>query len=119
MVRPMPKAPPTIAEYIAARPTPVRQVLEALQTLLIATLPEAEAKMAWGAPVWCNPAGEPVIYLYGGKTHAHLGFVQGAALDDPEGLLKGAGKTGRHVKLVPGKPWSEAALCALIRQAVA
>ena len=113
----MAKAPPTITEYIAVRPEPVRELLEALQSLLEDTLPEAASGMKWGAPVWFNAEGEPVIYLYGGKAHAHLGFVHGAALADPDELLKGASKTGRHVKLLPGQPLPTPALVALIRQA--
>lgn len=33
------------------------------------------------------------------STHVNLGFFQGVHLPDPERLLKGTGKTLRHVKL--------------------
>ncbi len=39
------------------------------------------------------------VYLAPFKNHVNLGFFQGAALDDPHGLLEGTGKQLRHVKL--------------------
>jgi len=35
------------------------------------------------------------------KAHVNVGFYNGAALDDPAGLLAGGGKRMRHVKLLP------------------
>jgi hypothetical protein len=50
-------------------------------------------------------------------AHANLGFFYGAMLDDPTGLLQGAGKRMRHVKLHWGEPPDDAALQALISAA--
>jgi effector-binding domain-containing protein len=47
----------------------------------------------------------------------NVGFFHGAALPDPAGLLQGAGKCMRHVKLRPGTPTSEAALFRLVEAA--
>ncbi len=49
--------------------------------------------------------------------HADIGFFHGAALDDPAGLLQGAGKRMRHVKLRWGQPPDPAALGGLIAAA--
>jgi hypothetical protein len=49
----------------------------------------------------------------------NIGFFQGAELPDPAGLLQGAGKSMRHVKLRPGNPHHEAALHQLIALAYA
>ncbi|MCP3972795.1 MAG: DUF1801 domain-containing protein [Rhodobacteraceae bacterium] len=111
----MAKARPTVDLYIAERSPEVRALLEDLRAMVRAILPGAEEGMKWGAPVW-TVAGQPQVYLYGGKDHAHLGFVHGARLDDPEGVLKGKGKDGRHVQLWPGQPMPDAVLKALIRQ---
>ncbi len=46
--------------------------------------------------------------------HANIGFFQGASLGDPAGLLQGAGKRMRHVKLHWGEPVDAAALDDLI-----
>lgn len=56
-------------------------------------------------------------YVDAFKAHANVGFFFGAALDDPAGLLEGAGKRMRHVKLHWGRPANTAALSELIAAA--
>ena len=51
------------------------------------------------------------------SAHANIGFFHGAALDDPAGLLQGAGKRMRHVKLRWGEPVNVDALNDLIAAA--
>ncbi len=51
-----------------------------------------------GRPTACV-AGAAFAYVDAFSVHASLGFFDGAALDDPAGLLEGAGKRMRHVKL--------------------
>lgn len=106
-------------EYIAERDAPVRAVLEELRALVHAALPDAAEGFKWGAPVFDNAHGVTVVYLYGGKDHANLGFVRGAELDDPHRILKGSGKAGRHVQIFPGKTVPAAQLTALLAQCAA
>lgn len=56
-------------------------------------------------------------YVNAFNAHVNVGFLQGAALDDPAGLLEGSGKRMRHVKLRWGERVDEAALAALIAAA--
>ena len=56
-------------------------------------------------------------YVDAFRAHANVGFFFGAALDDPAGLLEGAGKRMRHVKLRWASPVDEAALGDLIAAA--
>ncbi len=112
----MQRTPDTVDEYVALRPKAVRKVLEDLRALVTKTWPEAEEGMKWGAPVYAAPGTEPLIYLYGGRDHANLGFIKGAELDDPDGLLEGKGKSGRHVKCYPGEAHDIDALAKLVRQ---
>ena len=116
---PMQKTPATVDAYVAARPEPVQRVLERLRALVRETWPDAEERMKWGAPVYAAPSGEALIYLYGGRDHANLGFVRGAEIGDPGGLLEGSGKSGRHVKCWPDRPLPEAVLADLIRRSAA
>lgn len=69
-----------------------------------------------GCPVACVEDA-PFGYVNAYKAHVNVGFFHGAALSDPAGLLEGAGKRMRHVKLRPGVPLDEAALGALITAA--
>lgn len=52
-------------------------------------------------------------------AHINVGFFRGVDLPDPSGLLEGAGKVMRHVKLRPGQAIDAAALTALVRAAYA
>lgn len=69
-----------------------------------------------GQPTAC--VGDAAFgYVDAFTAHVNVGFFQGAALDDPSGLLEGAGKFMRHVKLRPGRDVDAAALTQLIEAA--
>lgn len=53
-------------------------------------------------------------YVAAFAGHVNIGFFHGSTLPDPAGILEGAGKRMRHVKLRPGAPLDDAALGALI-----
>ncbi|MGE3301679.1 MAG: DUF1801 domain-containing protein [Hyphomonadaceae bacterium] len=71
-----------------------------------------------GCPVACV-GDAPFAYVNAFTAHANVGFYFGAVLPDPAGLLEGAGKRMRHVKLRPGVTLNEGALQALIAAAYA
>jgi hypothetical protein len=50
-------------------------------------------------------------------AHVNVGFFRGAEIADPNGLLEGAGKFMRHVKLRPEQDVDAAALKKLIETA--
>ena len=56
-------------------------------------------------------------YVNAFSAHVNVGFFHGASLDDRAGLLEGAGKRMRHVKLRWGQPVDAAALMELIAAA--
>lgn len=114
----MTKTKPTVDGYIAAKSEPVQATLEALRSLVKESLPEVSEEMKWGAPVFCDPTGNALVYLYGGKKHAHLGFIHGTELDDPQNILEGRGVSGRHVKLDQAEAIPEGPLTALLKQCV-
>jgi Domain of unknown function (DU1801) len=69
-----------------------------------------------GCPVACV-GDAPFGYVNAFKAHANVGFFHGAMLADPAGLLEGAGKRMRHVKLRPGRELDTDALSNLIAEA--
>jgi hypothetical protein len=71
-----------------------------------------------GCPVACL-GDAPFGYVNVFTSHVNVGFFQGAALPDPDGLLQGNGKFMRHVKLKPGTATDSAALTRLIHAAYA
>ena len=69
-----------------------------------------------GRPTVC--AGEAAFaYVDAYAQHANIGFFFGAFLEDPAGLLEGAGRRMRHVKLRLDRPPDEAALGELVTAA--
>ena len=66
-----------------------------------------------GCPVACVEDA-PFGYVNTFRSHASVGFFHGAMLADPGGLLEGAGKRMRHVKLRPGKELDVDALSGMI-----
>ena len=69
-----------------------------------------------GCPTAC--VGDAAFgYVGAYRAHVNVGFFHGAALEDPAGLLDGAGKRMRHVKLHWGRPVDAEALDALIAAA--
>lgn len=56
-------------------------------------------------------------YVNAFTAHVNVGFVRGAEIADPEGLLEGTGKFMRHVKLRPELPVDVTALKKLIETA--
>src|SRR5580698_2713897 len=69
-----------------------------------------------GCPVACL-GDAPFGYVNVFTSHVNVGFFRGAALPDPAGLLQGAGRFMRHVKLRPGTVTNTAALHGLIEMA--
>ena len=62
------------------------------------------------------------VYITGFSAHANLGFVDGAGLPDPAGVLEGNGARMRHVKFratdeVTGATWLEPYLRTAMVQA--
>ena len=71
-----------------------------------------------GCPTAC--VGDAAFaYVAAYKDHVNVGFLFGALLPDPGGLLEGTGKRGRHVKLRPGREVNSTALDQLIDTAYA
>ena len=58
-------------------------------------------------------------YVDAFAAHVNVGFFRGAEIPDPEGLLEGAGRFMRHVKLRPERDVDGAALGRLIETAYA
>ena len=53
------------------------------------------------------------------RTYVNLMFARGAELPDPTGLLEGAGKRARHVKLRRPEDVNDPAVAALLRATLA
>jgi hypothetical protein len=66
-----------------------------------------------GHPTACV-ADAGFAYVNAFRSHVNVGFFRGAEIADPKGLLEGAGRFMRHVKLKPGDDVDSRALIRLI-----
>ena len=71
-----------------------------------------------GCPAACF-GDTPFGYVNVFSSHVNVGFFQGAALRDPDGLLQGTGRFMRHVKPRSGERADAGALRRLIEAAYA
>jgi len=71
----------------------------------------------WGNGCWLKGKA-PVAYVYAADDYVQFGFIRGAALRDPRGLLEGDGQYVRHIKVRRLADIDENAFAALLRQAI-
>lgn len=94
----------TFEQVIAAAPAEIQTLAHAARALLadvmpgITEVPWARQKIA-GYGIGPKKMSQHFCYLAPFKGHLNLGFFYGADLPDPEGLLEGAGKELRHIKI--------------------
>ena len=107
----MSDAIPTEA-LLADTPEPLRVIAEALRSVVREAEPNAleRVRPGWGLIGYDLPlerrrtAFFAWVWPESSAGHVHLGFPHGALMDDPHGVLHGAGvtKRARWVTLMPG-----------------
>jgi hypothetical protein len=87
------------AAYFAEQPADKRALLEKLRSLVAKGIPDAEASIKWGVPIY-QLNGRNVCALASFKDHVAINFfAPPAALADPGKKLEGAGKSSRLLKV--------------------
>jgi hypothetical protein len=101
-----------------------QEIANALRRLIRQTVPNAieRVRPGWGLIGYDVPVGRRTRYfafVWPEFEHVHLGFEHGVLMDDPDGLLQGAGVTKqvRWVTVRPGDEIPEAEFEALVREA--
>ena len=94
-----------------------RAQLEVLRGLIARAAPEATASLKWGMPFYC--IGKHMMCALGSfKAHVNLVLaVRPERLSDPDGLLAGAGRGSKHLKLRVGEPVPRAQALGWLRVA--
>ena len=108
-----------IDAFFAKHGGTLRQILDQLRAIIEADIPDAASSIKWGMPFYML-GGKPVCALAAFKAHVNL-ILAGpdGTFADPQGLLTGDGKTGRHLKLHAGDEIPAAAVRGWLRAAVA
>lgn len=95
------------------------EVAHATRALVRSVAPDAqeEVQPAWGGYLLFKTGAVTVCYVSAHRRHVSLGFSQGVTLPDPQGILEGAGKNARHVKLRNLRDLERPAVRALLEAA--
>jgi hypothetical protein len=111
------KAYATFDLYLADQSPRNQVVIRTLRRFVRRVAPQLRESVKWGNGCWIKDDG-PVSYVYSAPDHVQFGFVLGSKLRDPKRLLEGEARFVRHVKVRKASDVDEAALGALLRQAV-
>jgi hypothetical protein len=109
------KRDPAVQAWLNGRPGHLRAMVRPWFERMRECGPDVRELMHDGCPTACvEDAGFGYVATF--RAHANVGFLRGASLPDPIGLLEGTGKLGRHVKLRSRAFADSPALDALIRE---
>lgn len=105
--------------FFARQPPALRPILDELRRLVDDAAPDAESSIKWGMPFYAL-GGNTVCALAGFKAHVNL-ILPGppGTYADPDGLLEGDGKTGKHLKVRRLEDLPREAVRGWLRTAVA
>src|SRR6266576_5403766 len=108
-------------EILKPYPDDVQALTNKARRWLLKSLPGAEESVDPSAAVLSYGYGPGyrgmVCTLILSKSGVKLGFVRGAELNDPSGLLEGSGKTHKYVQLHAASDLNSAGLKQLIKAA--
>jgi hypothetical protein len=107
----------TVDEFVETRVAPeFRPVVTAVRSLMKECAPRAQEAISYGMPVYAIK--KPMAWITTGKTGISVGFREGAYFDDKYGLLRGAGKHAKNLKLKSVADVNQPALRYYIKQAL-
>ncbi len=102
--------------------TPLRDIADAVKALAIKIAPDLTMSPKYGGDVMVPDATQPNAFVAGVfvyTNHVSVEFSDGAAFDDPDGLLEGKGKARRHLKLEALSDIDDKSVETFLRQALA
>ena len=112
----------TFDELMTDTPEPMRPVARRLREVILDLDPGAVEVVRLGDRAATYGLGprkmiEGYAYVLPQRTWVNLGFFQGAALADPDGLLEGTGARMRHVRVHTPEEAGATSLRALLEAA--
>jgi len=114
-----PAAKSSTAAYFAEQPAEKRALLEKLRSLVAKGIPDAEASIKWGVPIY-QLSGRNVCALASFKDHVAINFfAPPSVLIDPGKKLEGAGKSSRLLKVRTAADIDSASILRWLKAAAA
>ena len=105
-----------VTAFINQQPTALRGILSALRIIILQAGPYIEETIKYGIPYYSYHGR--LCFLNPRDGAVELGFCQGALLSNDQGLLVGEGKEVRHVRIKTLAAIDQAALEALLQEAI-
>lgn len=107
----------SVDAFVKSRVLPeFRPVVQMIRQLMKQNAPGAQEIISYGIPAY--KMRRIIAVISPTKVDITLAFSRGAQFEDKYGLLKGVGKTSKHVKIKSVAEANKAALRYYIRQAV-
>jgi hypothetical protein len=107
----------TFDDYLRAQAPTNQATIRALRRFVKTVAPALAESVKWSNGCWIAGA-EPIAYVYSDVGFVQFGFVMGASLKDPRGLLEGKGSSVRHIKVRAPADIDRPAFAALLEQAM-
>jgi len=103
-----------IEEYLAQTPLHLQEIILELRNLVASVAPDSAETIHWGCLDYYDerrggPVSAGICQIGVREDHVELGFIHGAFLPDPKGLLEGGRKAKRFVRLhsYEDAPWDD------------
>lgn len=107
----------TVNDFVKARVLPeLRPVVAMIRELMKECAPKAQESVSYGIPAY--KLRRIIAVISPTKKDITFSFSRGAQFEDKYGLLKGVGKSSKHVKIKSVAAANKPALRYYIRQAV-
>jgi len=104
-------------DYLQAQTSTNQATIRALRRFVKAVAPALTESVKWSNGCWLAGT-EPIAYVYADVGFVQFGFVMGASLEDPRGLLEGKASSVRHIKVRGAADIDRPAFAALLKQAM-
>ena len=106
-----------VTEYIAALPSPQKEICQSVRELILSNFPKITEEYKWNFPAYYYN-GKRICITGGFKQHANLELFYGAHLHDSKGRIAGVGKNTRHIKIRSLEDIDTDYLVDLVRQSI-
>jgi hypothetical protein len=107
----------TVDDFIKARVLPqYYDIVSVIRKLMREYAPNAKEAMGYGMPVY--KGNRVFAYILPTRKDITFGFTRGSKFKDKYGLLKGVGKTSKHIKIRDLNDINKDALRYYIKQAL-
>jgi len=109
-----------VDDWFGRYDNPLRDLVLAVREVVLGADERVTEAIKWQAPTFMY-RGNIASFFPKAKKHVTLMFHQGAALDDPAGILDGAGDTSRSLKVTDAEDLDakKDAIAALVRSWIA